>query len=169
MVARMLRRARRELGFPVGTGIHLVDTVVSFMGEPRRIATVKVPTDHPGRFLSNALFDFGSVRSATVVLSPDVGTEEETFEIQGQGYAILVDSIRCAVRIVEDGQEVLSWQPERDAAYEFLCGALGETERFVAALRDGRGFAPDLREALISMRASEAIEAGGVVALEEDR
>jgi predicted dehydrogenase len=169
VVARMLRHARRELGFPVETGIHLVDTVISLLGKPSRIATVKVPTDHPGRFLSNALFDFGSVRSATVVLSPDVGTEEETFEIQGQGYTAQVDTMRCTVRIVEDGREVLSWQPQRDAACEFLCGALGETERFVAALRDGRGFAPDLREALISMRASEAIEAGGVVALGVDR
>jgi myo-inositol 2-dehydrogenase/D-chiro-inositol 1-dehydrogenase len=169
VVARMLRHARREPGFPVGTGIHLVDTVLSFMGRPRRIATAKVPTDYPDRFLSTTVFDFGSGRSAAVVLCPDVGTDEETFEIQGQGYAVQVDSMHCTVRIVEDGREVCSWQPERDAAYEFLCGALGETERFVAALRDGRGFAPDLREALVSMRSSEAIEAGGVVAFEEDR
>jgi hypothetical protein len=106
--------------------------------------------------------------ASAVVLSPDVGTEEETFEIHGQGYAIQIDSVRCAVRIVEGGREVLSWRPDRDAFYEFLCGALGETERFVAALRDGRGFAPDLREALVSMRASEAIEAGGKVTLEKD-
>jgi predicted dehydrogenase len=168
-VARMLRRARREPGFPVGTGIHLVDTVLSFMGEPRRVTTAKAPTDHPGRFLSGSLLDFGSGRSAVLVLSPDVGTDEETYEIQGQGYTAQVDGIRCAVRIVEEGREVLSWRAEPGSAYEFVCGALGETERFVAALREGRGFSPDLREALVAMRCSEAIEVGGEVALAQGR
>jgi len=169
MVARMLRRARRELGFPVGTGIHLVDAVLSFMGEARSVVTAKAPTDHPGRFLSVSQVDFGSGTSAALVISPDVGVDEETYEIQGQGYVAQVDAIRCAVRIVEEGREVLSWQVAPDSAYELVCGALGETERFVAALRDGRGFAPDLGEALASMRCAEAIEAGGEVEIERDR
>lgn len=169
MVARMLRLARRELGFPVGTGIHIVDTVLSFMGVPRSVATAKAPTDHPGRFFSGSLLDFGSGRSAALVISPDVGADEETYEIQGQGYVAQVDAIRCAVRIVEEGREVLSWQVEPHSAYELVCGALGETERFVAALRSGRGFAPDLGEALVSMRCAEAIEAGGEVAIAGER
>jgi predicted dehydrogenase len=163
----MLRPARREPGFAVGTGIHLIDAVLSFMGPPRSILTVRAPTDHSGRFLYDALFSFEAGRSAAVVISPDVGAEEETFEIHGQGYSVQVDAIRCAVRVFEGGQEVLWWQPEKDAAYQFVCGALGETERFIAALREGRGFAPDLADALVSMRASEAVEAGGEVALEE--
>ncbi len=165
VVARMLRPARREAGFPVGTGIHLIDTVLSFMGPPRRIVTVRAPTAHPGRFLYDALLDFGAGRSAALVISPDVGTEEETVEIHGQGYAVQIDSMRCSVRVVADGREVLAWHPGPDAAYELVCGSLGETESFVAALRSGRGFAPDLRESLVSMRAAEAVDAGGEVVL----
>lgn len=169
MVARMLRRARREPGFPVGTGIHLVDTVLSFMGAPCRIVTAKAPTDHPGRFLSDSLLDFGSGRSAALVISPDVGTDEETYEIQGQGYAVQVDAMRCAVRIVQDGREILSWQAEPGSAFDAVCGARGETESFIAGLRDGLPFAPGLGEALAAMRCAEAIEAGGEVAVEMDR
>ena len=165
MVARMLRHARREKGFPVGTGIHLIDTVLSIMGPPRRIRTVQAPTDFEGRFLYSVSIDFGAGRSAAVVISPDVGTEEESFEIHGQDYTIHVDSIRCTLRVVEGRKEVLAWQPAPDAAYELVCGALGETGAFIAALQSGRGFAPELQEALVSMLASEAVEAGGDVAL----
>jgi predicted dehydrogenase len=169
VVGRMLRAARREVGFPVGTGIHLIDAVLSFLGAPRRVVTVRSPTAHADRYLYTASFDFGAGRGAAVVISPDVGTEAETLEIHGHGYAIQVDTIGCSVRIAGDGKEVLAWQPEDGTPYEEVCGALGETARFVAALRTGQGFFPDLAASLASMRAAEAVDAGGDVHLDTER
>jgi len=161
VVGRMLRPARREKDFVTGTGIHLIDVVLSFTGAPRRVATVRAPTAHPGRFLYNATLDVGSGRSAAIVISPDVGTEEETVEIHGPEYCIAIDTMRCAVRIADRGREVLAWQPPADSPYAFCCGALGETEAFLRAITEGKGFWPGLEESLLTMTCAEAIESGG--------
>jgi myo-inositol 2-dehydrogenase/D-chiro-inositol 1-dehydrogenase len=161
VIGRMLRPARREKDFVTGTGIHLIDTVLSFTGAPRRIVTVRAPSAHAGRFLYNATLDVGGGRSAAIVISPDVGTEEETVEIHGSEYCIAIDTIRCTIRIVDRGREVLAWQPPADSPYAFSCGALGETEAFLQAIRDGKGFSPGLAESLLTMTSAEAIEAGG--------
>lgn len=164
-VGRMLRPARREARFVTGTGIHVIDTVLSFMGTPRRVFTCRAPTDTPERFLYDSVVDFGAGSSAALVISPQVGIDEETVELLGQGYAILIDCMRCAVRIVKGEREELSWQVPRGAEYAFACGALDETTAFIRAIRDGSGFGPDLHDSLVTMASAEAIEAGGEVAI----
>ncbi len=164
-IARMLRAARREAGFAVGTGIHVIDTVLCLMGNPRRAFTVKSAMESPGSFFFNTILDFGSGRSGSLIIAPDVGTEEETFEIHGPGYCILIDSMRCSVRILEGKKESLSWQAAATDPFVFRCGSLGETEAFIHAIREGKGFWPTLGEALVSMVACEAVDAGGEVSI----
>jgi len=161
VTARMLRPARREKNFVTGTGIHLIDTVLSFMAEPRRVFTRRAPTGHEHRFLYASLLECADGAGAAVVISPDVGTEEETVEIHGREYCIQIDTIRSRIRVVDGEQETLSWQPTGDAAYAFTCGALGETEAFIRSIREGKGFWPDLETSLLTMTIAEAIEAGG--------
>ncbi len=165
VVGRMLRPARTELGFVTGTGIHLIDTVLSFMGAPRKVVTCRAPTPLPDRWLSNALLDFGGGASASVVIAPQVGAEEETLEILGQGYAIEIDTCRCSIRIIEGQRETLAWQAPADAPYALACGSLDETAAFVAAARRRSGFSPDLADSLRTMVTAEAIEAGGELAI----
>ncbi len=165
VVGRMLRSARREKGFVSGTGIHLIDTVLFFMGVPRRVGTCMSPTNTPDRFLYNAVLDFGAGASAAIIISPDVGVEEETVEIHGQGYAIVIDSMRCSLRVFEKEEESFSWRVPETAEHAFACGALPETEAFLRAVRSGSGFTPVLSDSLAAMVTAEAIEAGGEVAI----
>jgi predicted dehydrogenase len=157
----MLRHARREKAFVSGTGIHLIDTIVSFMGTPARAVTCRAPTPEPDRWLYDTLLDFGAGASASVIISPMVGTEEESVEIHGQDYAIQIDTVRCSVAVVDGGKEALTWKVPSDAEYAFTCGALPETEAFLRAIRSGTGYWPKLDDSLITMATAEAIEAGG--------
>lgn len=166
MIARMLRHARREEGFVVGTGIHVIDAVLSFMDRPEQVFTRKVPTDVDGRFLYDASVRFRDGAVASFAISPDVGVDEETFEIQGQDYCIQIDRIACRIRVLDGGREALSWQAPGGAELAFTCGVLGETESFIRYIRQGRGYWPDLRDGLVSMIVSEAVEAGGEVRID---
>jgi myo-inositol 2-dehydrogenase / D-chiro-inositol 1-dehydrogenase len=161
MTARILRRARRETDFVVGTAIHVIDAVLSFLGAPDAAFTVKTPTAHDGRFLSHAVLRFHDGACAAVEIAPDVGVEEETFEIRGQDYRIRIDSAGCSLRVHDAGREVLAWEAPEGSEPAFVMGSLGETEAFVRAIRTGRGYWPDLRDGLVSMRTAEAVEAGG--------
>jgi predicted dehydrogenase len=165
VIGRMLRGARREKGFVSGTGIHLIDTVLLFMGVPRRVVTCMAPTDTKDRFLYNSVLDFGAGASAAIIISPDVGAEEESVEIHGQGYTILIDSMRCTIRVIEKEKESFSWQVPETAEYALKCGALPETEAFLRAVRSGGGFTPVLADSLATMVTAEAIEAGGEVTI----
>jgi predicted dehydrogenase len=66
VVGRMLRPDRTDLEFVTETAIHLIDTVPSFTGMPRKVVTGLVPTPLPDRWLSNTLLDFGEGVSAMV-------------------------------------------------------------------------------------------------------
>jgi predicted dehydrogenase len=119
------------------------------------------PTETAERYLYDSVLDFGGGASAAVIISPMVGTEEETVEIHGQEYTIQIDSMRSTLRIVDNEKEAVSWQPPQGAEYAFTCGALDETTAFIRAIRDGRGYWPDLHDSLATMVSAEAVEAGG--------
>jgi virulence factor len=161
VTGRMLRSARRELAFVTGTGIHLLDTLITFMGTPRSVSTERSPAATEGTYLYSSLIDFGNGASGAVVISPMVGTEEETVEIHGQDYCIQINAERSALRIHDNGKQVLSWESPADAEYAFTCGALPETEAFIRSVRAGKGFWPTLTDSLVTMTTAEAIEAGG--------
>lgn len=166
MIGRMLRRARREEGFVVGTGIHLIDAILSFMDRPEEVFTRKVPTGVPGRSFYDASVRFRDGALADFILSSDVGVNEETFEIHGQEYCIQIDTAACRIRVFDGGQEALSWQAPEGAEGAFTCGAVEETAAFIRYIKEGKGYWPDLRDGLVSMIVSEAVEAGGEVRLD---
>jgi len=146
MIARMLRHSRKEENFIVGTGIHAIDTVISFLGSP---ATITRPMIH---------FSNGSI--AHIIIAPEVGVTEETYEIFGQDYYIQIDTMKCYIKIFDQGQKSLTWEAPKDSAPEFTDGTLGETETFIQYLEEGKSYSPDLGEGLLSMLTAEDIQNG---------
>jgi predicted dehydrogenase len=166
MIGRMLRRARREEGFVVGTGIHLIDAILSFMGRPEAVFTRKVPSGVEGRYFYDASVRCQAGGLADIILSSDVGVNEETFEIHGPEYCIQIDHIACRIWVFDRGQEALSWQAPEGAEEAFKCGAVDETKAFIRYIQEGKGYWPTLRDGLVSMMTSEAVEAGGEVRID---
>ena len=158
VLGRMLRHRRREGDFAVGTGIHPVDAILSFLGPPEHVHARRTPGTVQGCFSFKAVLEFPGGRQALLALSPESGVLEETYEIHGTDYCIQVDTWQCRVRAFEGGEEVLSWRAPDDARPEFASGAYHEAAAFVRGVQEGEGLAPDLAEALASMRISEAIQ-----------
>lgn len=166
MIGRMLRRARREEEFVVGTGIHLIDAILSFMDRPEEVFTRKTPSGVEGRYFYDASVRFRDGALANFILSSDVGVDEETFEIHGQEYCIQIDRVACRLRVFDRGREALSWQAPEGAEDAFTCGAVDETKAFIRSIKEGKGYWPDLKDGLVSMIVSEAVEAGGEVRID---
>jgi len=161
VLARMLRHDRREPDFVTGTGIHLVDTVLSLLGEPEAVSASRLSTRTPGVFQFGSRIRFAPGGIAHLTIAPAVGTTEETYEILGEDYAIGVDVHRCAVRISSRGQVVRQWSAPEDSPPVFRDGTLGETEAFIQAVNAAGPFRPDLRDGLTALLTCEAIAAGG--------
>ena len=94
---------------------------------------------------------------ADLVIAPDAGADEETYEIHGREYCIQIDEMNCALRIRERNAEVLSWQLPADAESVERNGTLGEMETFLAFLEEPALRVPTLSEGLVAMRTAEAI------------
>jgi len=161
--ARMCRAARREDAFPVGTAIHSVDAVLSFMGRPSQAATQKIPTSHATCFHYDMQLAFPSGAAAHLLIMPDSGMMEETYEFVGEEYRIQVDAMQCTITTHERGECVLSWSAPEDSPDAFICGAVGEAKAFIDAIRDGKTLKPGLEDGLLAIQVSEAMEAGGLV------
>lgn len=159
--ARMCRVARREDEFPVGTAIHSVDAVLSFMGRPSRATTQKIPTSHATCFHYDMQLAFPNGAAAHLLIMPDSGMMEETYEFVGEEYRIQVDAMKCTISIHEKGECVLSLSAPEDSPGAFLCGAVGEAKAFIEAVRDEKSLKPDLRDGLLAIQVSEAMDAGG--------
>jgi len=161
LLGRMLRHNRREDNFVVGTAIHLLDAAISILGRPTHVSATNLTTATPGAYLTQACISFPGDAHAHFIISPTVGTLEETCEIHGEDYCIRIDAGDCTINIWDGGDEVLSWSAPAEAGSEYTDGTLGETEAFIRAVETGAGFGPDLQEALVSMLVSEAVAAGG--------
>ncbi len=161
VLGRMLRHGRNEPRFVVNTGIHLIDTALSFLGIPDHVSSVTIPLLPEGGSLWHARATFGQHAVADFVIAPVVGVVEETYEIQGQDYCVQVDTQRGTVRIYDAEELVISWEIPAEAEPWYAGGAYGETERFVHAIRQKSGAWPDLRDGLASMLTAEAIQKGG--------
>ncbi len=158
VIARMLRHNRREPQFVTATACHLVDAVISILGRPSQVTAEALKTEAAS--FTQARISFTNGSCAELIISPVVGRAAETYEVHGEGYTIEVDTTNCTTTIWDQGQEVLSWTAPEQASSEYRDGSLAETEAFICAIERGSGFAPDLREALISMLTTEAVAAG---------
>jgi predicted dehydrogenase len=168
VLARMLRHRRREPEFAIETGIHLVDAVLSILGAPMRVSTGRIleaPASHsPGTIAPEAGCYHYSVRitftggaQADLIIAPDSGANEETYEIHGREYCIQVDHMNCVARIWERNAEVLSWKLPPEAESVERDGTLGEMEAFLAFLENPSLRVPTLSDGLVAMRVVEAI------------
>lgn len=165
ILGRMLRPKRREANFAVGTGIHLIDCVLSFLGKPERVVTQRRPGPVEGAFSFTASAEFPAGAGALFVISPETGVHEETYEIHGQGYCIQVDAFRCLIRVFEGNSEAFTWQAPQDSGVELLSGTTGETRAFIRHLQNETEMSPTLEDGLVSMLVAEATQEGEVQAL----
>ena len=160
--AEMLRRERREEDFAVGTGVHLVDTVLSFLGRPRRVSASNRRAPGPGYLKFEASLTFPRGTTAHLNIEPQSDALRETYSLMAGHYSVRMDYMACAVRIVDldTGEAVIDWWPSDDAPGEFKSGCLGETRAFLRALRGEGEFAPDLAQGLLCMQVAEAMAEG---------
>jgi len=161
VLGRMLRHNRTEENFVTGTAIHLIDAIISILGTPTEVCSDNLPTAAPAAFLTQARIAFASGGRAQCIISPVVGTLEETYEIHGQDYTIQADALNCTLRIWDRKEEVVSWSAPPDADDAYRSGTVGEMAAFIGAIAAGGGFNPDLRDGLVSLLTSEAVAAGG--------
>ncbi|MFB3891781.1 MAG: Gfo/Idh/MocA family protein [Phycisphaerae bacterium] len=170
-IARMLRVERREAGFVADTGIHLADTVLSFMPGPTRvesrlwkpqISQARGGLVSPGGESCDGRIEFQDGRSAVMIFAPDCGVKEETYELIGSEYCIQIDTVRHGVKVFDRGRLTLEWIAPADLPPHVGDGALGEAQRFLAAIEGEQPYWPTLEDGLVSMRVAHALQAGGV-------
>lgn len=152
--ARMLRHARTEATFVTGTGIHLIDNVQSFLGDPQR-----AQTQVQDRIWSSHVHYSGAI--ANLLIAPEAGVVEETYELIGSDYCVRIDTWGCQLRILDRGRTALDWTLSKDTPSFVRNGSYGETQAFLASLRSESRARPDLVDALKVMLTAEAIDAGG--------
>ena len=160
VIARMLRSERREPEFIVATGIHLVDTALSFLGRPRTVSSARWRGEDGGENCA-ATISTSCKDRALVVMAPNSGRTAETVEICGAGYSIRVDVTTCGMAVWQEDEVSHRWQAPEDMPGYVKGGSLGEVKAFVGAIMGKRNLAPDLETALVSVEVSEAIESGG--------
>lgn len=96
VLGRMVRHARREEGFAVGTGIHLVDVVLGILGRPQRVSSRRLDTATPDCFSFSIDPQFANA-AAHIAISPSSGAREESLEIHGADYLLKIDSFHHRV------------------------------------------------------------------------
>ena len=93
ILARMLRVNRLEPEFIVGTGIHLIDTVISLLGSAARVSSHRWDTAAEGKCCT-ARIENDNQMAAEIAIIPDTGVSEERYELLGPDYAVRIDTSR---------------------------------------------------------------------------
>jgi len=164
VIARMLRAVRREDNFVAATGIHAASVVLCLLDKPKVITTVKTLVPESGCFLFNSQIEFENGSSASLIISPDVGNVEETYEIHGYDYCISINinsldhKSNCSLKIKHISETVLAWQAPSDYENSELDGTYGETEAFVKSLQGKRAWNPSLKDGLNIYEVAQAIQ-----------
>ena len=129
--AAMVRDARRETGFVVGTGIHIIDTLCALFGPAHNVQT----RSHAGRYTKSHVTDitFRDGGSATLVIAPDSGAVEERITLYGDGYTCAIDVHNCAFH-AEAGRDGTTngWTPADHYSARYRDGTLDEMRTFIA-------------------------------------
>lgn len=160
ILARMFRVNRLEPEFIIGTGIHLIDTVISLLGSATRVSSHRWNTALEGRCCT-ARIENGDHKAAEIAIIPDTGVNEEQYEMFGPDYAVRIDVARSSLRILRKGDLVVEKSFEQEAGF-FSTGAFAETSSFIKAVGEKAGFSPNLSDGVLSMQTAEAIEKGGI-------
>lgn len=162
VVGRMIRHARREANFAVGTGIHLIDAILAILGSPEKVSCKKLASSSPDCFSFSAQLTFPEA-AAHIVISPSAGAREETLEIHGQDYLLKIDTFENRASLYQEKSLKWRWKPA-EGAPPALLDVIAETEAFLQAATAKRPMQPDLADGLLSMLSAESIQRGGEVA-----
>lgn len=160
VAARLARVDRLEPWFVTGTGIHAVDTALSVLPAPERVTCRRWQSRDEGGESAAARIDCGDA-AAEVVLAPDAGTAAETYTIFGPGYTVAADVRAASLAAHAGGEPAVTWRHPTDAPGYERNGTLAETRAFLDAVRGEGEFAPTLADAVPTMRAVHAADAGG--------
>lgn len=160
-IVRMYRHDRREPDFITGTGVHALDAIAALLGQPVGVTAWPLPARGvaPRAFQARIAFAHGA--AAHVAVAPASGTTEETYEMVGPDYTLLIDVLRCRLTIVHNGRYALEWQAPDDMPPCERDGTLYETEAFIRALSEGFSGLPDLHDGLTALRVAEAMAREG--------
>ncbi len=158
VAARMLRHARHDEEFALGTAIHSIDNVLAFMGRPLECTTQIYSVGERQTPFFDARLRFANA-AATFAIAPVSGAVTESIEIVGAGYRIFIDVAQCAVSIEEKGEQVLDWRAAPSAPEWERNGTLGEMRAFLRYLEEG-GWWPTLEDGCLAMEVAEAIQVG---------
>jgi len=156
--ARMFRHKRREEDFVAHTGIHLTDTVLSFVGPPRRVAARKIATANPASHLYEANLELDGGSAAEMLFASAVGMLEETYDVFGEDYRIRIEWLSGLVEAWEGGKSVFAWRPSPGDSPVYINGTLTETREFLDGVEARRAMRPNLEDALESLRVAETIQ-----------
>ncbi len=163
--ARMLRTGRNEENFVMFTGIHAVDTVMSFSGVPVSVTSQRMKSRNNDACLYNAQVKFKRDEAANIFIAPEAGRVEETYEIYGSEYFIRIDVRKCSIEIYEKSECVFCWEAIEKSAPEFTGGSVNETEYFIECIKRGSGCSPNMLDGLLSMKISTAIQNSHTISL----
>ncbi len=157
ILARLLRRKRFDEGFILGTAIHQVDAITSFLGTSISVAAARQRVAQAGLGIVTWQADFPDGARAAAVVAPDVGVLEETYEFYGANFTVTADALTGAVTIHQDGRLIERIDPEPDAPAVVANGTVGETEALLDAVAGTGPYWPTLADAVPSMRLAETI------------
>lgn len=161
VLGRMLRNARLEKDFMTTTGIHVVDTLLSFMQVPISVfAKRKEATNGKCISYSGFITDSGE-STASILVAPDAGKDEETYEIIGESYDIRIDVFGVSMEVFSDGKTVFFWKAKEDDPLVYRNGAVNEMEYFLDTLRKDENYCPSIKEGIYSVLVAKAIQEGG--------
>ncbi len=139
----MARVGRVEPEFMWRTGLHVVDAVVAFLGNPSTWSIDR-------RSVVGASWNFIRLRCGETLVQIDVlptaGAEIELFEFHGADFSVAVRTGQvpqnCSVRAWQDGKLAHDTSPADGTPSFIVDGTYAETEAFLAAIRGEQAFSP---------------------------
>lgn len=158
LMAVMRRIQRTESDFLIGTGIHLIDTIIALMGTPKNYVIQN--NKHSKKYypIFRAIIDFEQLRSGVLEITPDAGNIEETYTLTGAGYTMVIDTFHCCTRVIEYGNQIFSWAPPSTMTSAEKDGAVNEAEAFINLIETGTEVHPTLSDTIETMRIAEKIQ-----------
>jgi predicted dehydrogenase len=151
--ATMLRHNRTEREFLRFTAIHALDTV-RFIAGDFAASTVQVLQGAVPSYAIDLGFENGA-RGRIDVL-PASGLLEETYEMMGDGFRVIVTSPfgpQRLLRCYREDRLVLEELAGPETPEDITFGFYGEVEEFIQAIRNGRNPRPSIEEIVPSVRA----------------
>jgi predicted dehydrogenase len=163
VLGRMLRHGRVEDNFVRETATHMLDLVLSVLGRALRGSSVGVEAATRRCRHFHSTVHFADNRLAQLLIAPDSGAVEESYEIHGPGYCAYFDFWRCRASIVDQERSVLEWRAPDGSLAEYREGIVEETRAFLSLLEGASLAVPLASDGLAALQLAEAIETGGTV------